>query len=33
MMLKEKNKGMKTQAVKVETKQDMHCDSLDHDQI
>ncbi|MDG1057022.1 MAG: amidohydrolase family protein, partial [Flavobacteriaceae bacterium] len=33
MMLKEKNKGMKTQAVKVETKQDMHCDTLDHDQI
>jgi len=33
MMLKEKNKGMKTQAVKVETKQDMHCDTLDHDEI
>jgi imidazolonepropionase-like amidohydrolase len=33
MMLKEKNKGMKTQAVKVKKKQEMHCDTLDHDQI
>jgi adenine deaminase len=30
MMLKAKNKGMKTQAVKVKKKQDMHCDTLDH---
>ena len=33
MMLKEKNKGMKTQAVKVKKKQEMHCDTLDHNQI
>jgi len=32
MMLKAKNKGMKTQAVKVNKKQDMHCDTLDHEQ-
>jgi imidazolonepropionase-like amidohydrolase len=32
MMLKAKNKGMKTQAVKVKTKQDMHCDTMDHEQ-
>lgn len=30
MMLKAKNKGMKTQAVKVKKKQEMHCDTLDH---
>ena len=30
MMLKAKNKGMKTQAVKVKNKQEMHCDTLDH---
>lgn len=30
MMLKAKNKGMKTQPVKVHQKQDMHCDTLDH---
>ena len=33
MMLKEKNKGMKTQAVKVKKKQEMHCDTLDNNQI
>jgi hypothetical protein len=32
MMLKAKNKGMKTQAIKVKKKQDMHCDTLDHEQ-
>lgn len=30
MMLKAKNKGMKTQPIKVTKKQDMHCDTLDH---
>jgi len=30
MMLKAKNKGMKTQPVKVNKKLDMHCDTLDH---
>ena len=31
MMLKAKNKGMKTQSVKLKKKQDMHCDTLDHE--
>ena len=30
MMLRAKNKGMKTQPIKVTKKQDMHCDTLDH---
>ena len=30
MLLVAKNKGMKTQAVKVKKKRDMHCDTLDN---
>ena len=29
MMLQEKNKGMKTQPIKVDEKQQLHCDSMD----
>ncbi len=30
MMLKEKNKGMKTQPIKKKDKEHLHCDSMDH---
>ena len=33
MMLKEKNKGMKTQPIKKKDKQLLHCDSIDTDQL
>ena len=33
MMLKEKNKGIKTQPIIVKKKQDMHCDTLDHNEF
>ena len=33
MMLKEKNKGVKTQPIIVKKKQDMHCDTLDHSEF
>ena len=33
MMLKEKNKGVKTQPIIVKKKQDMHCDTLDHNEF
>ena len=33
MMLKEKNKGMKTQPIKKKDKQLLHCDSMDFNQI
>ncbi|MCB0462467.1 MAG: amidohydrolase family protein, partial [Flavobacteriaceae bacterium] len=29
MMLQEKNKGIKTQPIKAEDKQQLHCDSMD----
>jgi len=29
MMLQEKNKGMKTQPIKAEDKQQFHCDTMD----
>ena len=29
MMMQEKNKGMKTQPIKVTEKQELHCDSMD----
>ena len=29
MMLQEKNRGMKTQPIKVTDKQQLHCDSMD----
>ncbi len=33
MMLKEKNKGMKTQPIKKKDKQLLHCDSMDFNQL
>ena len=33
MMLKEKNKGIKTQPIIVKKKQDMHCDTLDYNEF
>jgi adenine deaminase len=33
MMLKEKNKGMKTQPIKKKDKQLLHCDSIDINQL
>ena len=33
MMLKEKNKGMKTQPIKKKDKKLLHCDSIDTDQL
>jgi imidazolonepropionase-like amidohydrolase len=33
MMLKEKNKGMKTQPIKKKDKQLLHCDSIDNNQL
>jgi imidazolonepropionase-like amidohydrolase len=33
MLLEAKNKGMKTQPVKVNKKKDMHCDTLDNNEI
>jgi len=33
MMLKEKNKGIKTQPIIVKKKQDMHCDTLDNNEF
>jgi len=33
MMLKEKNKGMKTQPIKKKDKQLLHCDSMDYNQL
>jgi imidazolonepropionase-like amidohydrolase len=33
MMLKEKNKGMSTQPVKKTHKPDLHCDSVDYNQL
>ena len=33
MMLKEKNKGMKTQPIKKKDKQLLHCDSMDNNQL
>ena len=33
MMLKEKNKGIKTQPIIIKKKQDMHCDTLDHNEF
>jgi hypothetical protein len=29
MMLQEKNKGMKTQPIKSDAKEQLHCDSMD----
>jgi imidazolonepropionase-like amidohydrolase len=33
MLLEAKNKGMKTQPIKVNKKKDMHCDTLDNNEI
>ena len=33
MMLKEKNKGIKTQPIIVKKKQEMHCDTLDYNEF
>jgi hypothetical protein len=33
MMLKEKNKGMKTQPIKKKDKRLLHCDSMDLNQL
>lgn len=33
MMLKEKNKGLKTQPIKKKDKQLLHCDSMDFNQL
>ena len=33
MFLEAKNKGMKTQAIKVKKKRDMHCDTLEDNEF